>query len=297
MPDHQVPTTLDPGAGLSESFVRLPDGRRLRTVTGGAGDGPLVLFEAGMSGPAAEWTHTQREIGTRARTLSYDRAGYGGSDDDPADRTLARIVDDLTALLDQLGETAPVVLAGHSWGGPIIRLFADRHPDRVAAMAFVDGTIAEYFTEKLVKVTALSFRVLAFAFRFTGKNLKRRIAVPKGLSPDISNDDIDILLRDYACHRAMHTGSRECAHLMAALPVMKRIQANGTPPVPTVYLQAGRVDRGMAKTRPLWNRVAGELADAAPTAEYVLVPETGHLIPQERPEAVREAIFGLLDRL
>ena len=89
-----------------------------------------------MSAPAASWIHTQREISAHARTLSYDRAGYGGSDVDPHDRTLSRIVDDLTALLDALGEKEPVVLVGHSWGGPIMRLFADRSPERVRETIF-----------------------------------------------------------------------------------------------------------------------------------------------------------------
>src|SRR5690348_7809146 len=141
-------TALCPGTGLREQQVALPDGRRLRAVLAGDADGPLVVFEAGMSAPAASWIHTQREVSSRARTLSYDRAGYGGSDVDPHERTLERIVDDLTALLDAQGETAPVVLVGHSWGGPILRLFAERSPDRVAGLVFVDATVVEVMPDR-----------------------------------------------------------------------------------------------------------------------------------------------------
>ncbi|HWD01227.1 MAG TPA: alpha/beta fold hydrolase [Amycolatopsis sp.] len=295
--DHFPATTRSPGTGLLENFLTLPDGRRIRTITGGSGPGPLVVFEAGMSAPAAEWVHTQREVAARARTLSYDRAGYGGSDDDPHDRTLERIVEDLSAVLDAVGETGPVVLAGHSWGGPIIRLFADRNPDRVAGLVFVDGSLAECFSVKLVKATARSFRAFSILSRFAGKRMLLRIALPHGSAPEISGADLEILLRDYACPRAMRTGARECAHLLAALPTIQQLQATGTPRVPTFYLQAGRVDRGMGTIRPLWNRVAEELVAATPQAKLVVVGEAGHLIPQEAPGPVREAIFDVLDRV
>jgi hypothetical protein len=49
---------------------------------------------------------------------------------------------------------------------------------------------------------------------------------------------------DYATARAMKAGSREAAQIASALPVLRRVQATGTPDVPTVCLQAGLVERG-----------------------------------------------------
>jgi pimeloyl-ACP methyl ester carboxylesterase len=285
---------LDPGSGLIESYVALPDGRRLRVVTGGKGDGPLVLFEAGMSAPAASWVHTQREIGTRTRTVSYDRAGYGGSDVDPHDRTLERMVDDLTSLLDALGETQPVVLVGHSWGGPIVRLFCERHPDRVAGLVFVDATLAAVMGTPNARLIALSFAVTSTFVRLGGKALIRKLTLPRGASPAIAPADLDIMFRDYACIRAMRAGSQEAAQIGPALPTMRRLEAAGTPAVATICLQAGRVDRGMAKSRPLFNRAATDLMAAVPNGRVVIVEDAGHLIPQENPAAVREAILEVL---
>src|SRR5690242_15010246 len=179
---------LSPGAGLTEAYVVLPDGRRLRTITAGSGDGPLVVFEAGMSAPAASWVHTQRELSAHTRTLSYDRAGYGGSDVDPADRTLERLTDDLTALLDALGETAPVLLVGHSWGGPILRLFSERHPDRVAGLVFVDATLTDVMPQSDSKLLTRSFAVLEFLVRIGGKSLVVKQTIPHW-SAEISGPD------------------------------------------------------------------------------------------------------------
>jgi pimeloyl-ACP methyl ester carboxylesterase len=287
---------LDPGAGLRERMVVLPDGRMLRTVLAGESHtGPLVVFEAGMSAPAASWVHTQREVSVRARTLSYDRAGYGGSDVDSHERTLERIVDDLTALLDVLGETSPVILVGHSWGGPIIRLFADRHPHRVAGLVFVDATVAETMPARNALLMQGAFAIMSLLARIGGKGLIRKVSLPHGTSSDISDSDASIMLRDYACARAMQAGRREAAQIVSAHSTMRRLQKTGTPDVPTLCLQGGRIDRGMATTRPMMNRTAAELMSAATDGRVQVVERAGHLIPQEVPAAVRDGIFEVLD--
>lgn len=300
MHTHRRRTTqraLDPGAGLADRLATLPDGRRIRFVTAGDAPGPLVVFEAGMSAPAASWIHTQREVSLRARTLSYDRAGYGGSDVDPQPRTLERLTDDLTSLLDAIGETAPVLLVGHSWGGPILRLFADRHPERVAGLVFVDASLGEAMTPAAARTTARSLRVMQLLARAGGGRLIERLALPDGGSPEISRADMAILMRDHACARAMRAGAREASQIGAAVPLMLDLQAAGTPDVPTVCLQGGRVDRGMATLRPLLNETAAALMAAVPRGRVVVVDDAGHLIPQECPAAVRDAILDVLDTL
>ncbi|WP_420096149.1 alpha/beta fold hydrolase, partial [Brevibacterium sediminis] len=67
--------SLDPGSGLDEEFVSIDGGRRIRVVRAGTGDGPLVVFEAGMGSAASQWNHIQRELSSRYRTIAYDRAG------------------------------------------------------------------------------------------------------------------------------------------------------------------------------------------------------------------------------
>lgn len=285
---------LDPGRGLTERFVALPDGRRLRAVVTGEGGGPLVVFEAGMSAPAASWVHTQREISAHVRTLSYDRAGYGGSDLDSHPRTLERIVDDLTGLLDGLGETQPVVLVGHSWGGPIIRLFAQRHPQRVAGLLFVDATVAEIMPARNARILAISFGVMALLARCGGKGLIMRFTLQHGASSEISGEDLALMARDYACAGAMRAAIREAAAITSALPTMRDLQAQGSPEVPTISLQAGRVERGMSKARPLFNRTVASLMAAVPHGQTIVVEGAGHLLPQENPPAVRSAVLDVV---
>lgn len=286
---------LDPGHGLTERLVTLPDGRRLRTVVAGEAEGPLVVFEAGMSAPAASWVHTQREVSAVVRTLSYDRAGYGGSDVDPQPRTLERIVEDLTALLDAVGETGPVVLVGHSWGGPILRLFAATHPARVSGLVLVDATVAESMPERSARLLPHVFALLSLVAAAGGKALVVKATTPHPLSPLISEADKAVLLRDYACAQAMRAGRREAQQILPALPLLRRLQAEGTPSVPTVCVQGGRVDRGMTRLRPILNQTAHELMSAVPDGRCVVVDEAGHLVPQECPGPVRDAVLDVVE--
>ncbi|MEU4235769.1 alpha/beta hydrolase [Actinoplanes sp. NPDC026619] len=111
---------------MSESesrFLTLDGGRRLHYRMAGDGD-VTVVFEAGLGMSGVCWGLVAPEIATQARTVVYDRAGIGSSDDGPKPRTLTRLAADLGALLDAL--PGPFVLVGHSWGGPIVRLRAAR---------------------------------------------------------------------------------------------------------------------------------------------------------------------------
>lgn len=81
------------------------------------------------------------DVGSFTRVCAYDRPGTGDSrSTEVAQPTSAQSsADDLEKLLTASGETAPFVLVGHSYGGPIIRLFASDQPDRVGGLVLVDA--------------------------------------------------------------------------------------------------------------------------------------------------------------
>lgn len=294
--DEHVPGVLDPGTGLAEGRVVLPDGRRIRTVTAGDAPGPLVVFEAGSTAPAAEWIAVQRAVSARARTLAYDRSGYAGSDDDPEPRTLERMAEDLLGVLEAVGEKQPVVLVAHSWGGPIVRLFARRHPERVAAIVLVDATPSLALERGQARLGILSFRLTSLLLRVGALPLVKRMVLPHGASTELSEDDMAIMWRDYATVRAMGTGVREAKQFDAAYPLLVELENEGTPDVPTIAVQGGRVEGGKSarEFRSDFNAATQRLMDAHPQGRAVVVEGAGHLIPQEKPEAVVKAIFEVL---
>src|SRR3954470_23972707 len=93
-------------------------GRRLHVVERGEGE-PLVVLEAGLAASSLSWCLVEEGIAEFARAVSYDRAGFGASDEAGHAATAADAADDLAKLLDALGVRRPVVMVGHSFGGLI----------------------------------------------------------------------------------------------------------------------------------------------------------------------------------
>ena len=91
-----------------------------------------------------------------ARTVSYDRAGVGLSDDGPLPRDGRRIAAELRRALLLAGVAPPYLLVGASFGGPYIRVFAGMYPDDVAGMVLVDPTTDNQRFDDAAGVPALA---------------------------------------------------------------------------------------------------------------------------------------------
>jgi len=131
---------LDPAVAAEfakpHELVKLEDGRRLNLFCMGSGD-RTVLFDAGGSDWSVVWALVQPEIAKKARACSYDRAGLGYSDPSTAPRTPLAIVDDAHALITTAIK-GPVILVGHSLGGFNVKLHAALYPGDVSALVLVD---------------------------------------------------------------------------------------------------------------------------------------------------------------
>jgi pimeloyl-ACP methyl ester carboxylesterase len=116
-------------------------GCRLHARVEGDGNTPVV-FEAGFASSSVNWMVVQPQVAGFATTCCYDRAGLGWSD--PAQGTFdaPRMVASLVTLLDKLNLPGPYVLVGHSYGGLLVRLFAERYPGKVAGLVLVDPILA-----------------------------------------------------------------------------------------------------------------------------------------------------------
>lgn len=115
------------------------DGRSIRMLLAGRGDA-TVVFENGAGAPLETWGKVQPDVSGFARTVSYDRAGIGLSDEGPLPRDGRRIAGELRRALLSAGIAPPYILVGASFGGPYIRVFAGVYPDDVAGMVLVDPT-------------------------------------------------------------------------------------------------------------------------------------------------------------
>jgi len=99
---------------------------------------PTVIMDTGHGVPAVGWDFVQPEVAKFTRVCSYDRAGYGWSSPGPMPRTSLQVAKELHALLAVSGEKGPYVLVAHSLGGYNVRVFTGQYPADVAGLVLVD---------------------------------------------------------------------------------------------------------------------------------------------------------------
>jgi pimeloyl-ACP methyl ester carboxylesterase len=221
---------------------------------------PTVMLEAGSGNSADTWAGVQPEIARFTRVCSYNRAGLGQSDPAPTGvRTVQDSVDNLHALLAAADISGPIVLAGHSLGGLIVRLYASQYPDEVVGLVLVDGMPPS--------LPAAGLALLPMPER------RETFTILRGLHPE-DPEHLDIIASG--------------VWVMAHHPT----------PVPTVVLAAGfHGARGAppdAAFEDLWQELQQEQAREL-DAVFVPIPEGDHFLQQDRPEQVIAAIRQVVE--
>jgi pimeloyl-ACP methyl ester carboxylesterase len=129
-------------------------GRHMRLVCEGRADPKraTVIFESGAFGFSGDWANVQPLMSARGlRSCAYDRAGMGLSDASSEPRDGVNVARDLEKLLAAAHVDGPLILVGHSMAGSRLHLYANRNPDRVKGLVFVDTTPSEVMGDPVVR--------------------------------------------------------------------------------------------------------------------------------------------------
>ena len=137
--------TSTAGCGTSTGSKVDIGGRSLYIDCRGEGS-PTVILEAGLTSDTTAWDDVFDPIAEFSRVCAYDRANNGRSDEVSL-HTGDQSVSDLEKLLAAKKISPPYVLVAWSFGGPISRLFAARHPNDVTGMVLVDTDPTDYRSE------------------------------------------------------------------------------------------------------------------------------------------------------
>jgi pimeloyl-ACP methyl ester carboxylesterase len=133
----QKPQTRTDHMSTKTFWLHGPAGR-LFVDQGGTGGTPVVIVHS-LAGNTTQWTPQLEHLRRTRRAIAFDLRGHGQSDPAPnEDYSLAAIASDLAALVDSLG-LEKFILLGHSYGGGVIATYAGMHPERVAALLFIDA--------------------------------------------------------------------------------------------------------------------------------------------------------------
>jgi pimeloyl-ACP methyl ester carboxylesterase len=238
-------------------------GRRLFLRCTGHGS-PTVVFEGGLT---TDWYELQNQLSGFTRVCSYDRPGGPRSRSDPAPipRTARDFVADLHALLRAAHVPGPYVLAGHSNSGLFSVLYASTHPRQVAGLVLIDAVHPATIKRRLAMLKPLVPPEVWEALRQLMITVPPRLVDPEG---------IDIWTSERQTRMALRRSP------LRPMPLV--VLAHGhpdDPPPPYVELE-----------EPFWRQLQRELAQLVPGGRLVIATESGHIIQDDQPELVLDAI-------
>ena len=285
-------------------------GRRLHVDVRGKGS-PAVVLEAGIAASSLSWCLVQNRIAEFTTAIAYDRAGFGWSDPPSHHFTAGDAARDLALLLDRLEIDGPVVLAGHSFGGLIARVFEQSYSARVAGLILVDPVSRTEWRDPnqnqkrmLARGAALSRRGAALAqLGVVGFALKLLLSgsrsIPKLLAKASAGNGASITERltgevrkmprelwpaiaahwsEARCFRAM---ADSLEHLPESAGQVDESRELGC--LPVIVLSA-------ATASPLAMEEHERDARLSRRGQHLVVPNAGHWLQLDAPDAVVDAI-------
>lgn len=258
-----------------------------------SGQGPAtVVFENGLGTSLEQWDQVATAIGTRAKVVRYDRRRAPDTGPVPV-HSAAQSVEDLLALRDVLKVGQPCILVGHSWGGVIVRLFAQRHPARVAGMVLVDATNEAVDSQGLALLPAI-YRIMTLASRVPPLRLRLvGLFAPPG-APAGYRARIEQMVADpVTSRRALRTARAESSGLRSSLAEIRR-DCPTLPGIPIAVLvgeATGAAVKSAARVHVAWQELVARSANAT----YTSVPAVGHHIPLLAPDVVARTILEVMD--
>jgi 3-oxoadipate enol-lactonase len=257
-------------------FIEL-DGVTLRFELSGKGDRTIVLVHE-MGGSLESWDDVAPQLAESRRVLRYDTRGAGMSQKVRGELGIDAMADDIAALLDHLGISGKVALAGIAVGGAIALHFAARYPERTSAVAAgspATGIAPERRASALERVARIEAAGMAFAVTDSMQN---------GYPPELRGD-----IRRFERYRARWLGNDPASYatiwrMLAGLDMERELTGLRAP----VLVIGGSLDR----VRP--PALAQALAKTMPKAIYDEV-RTGHYMAVQTPDLISDRIDAFLD--
>lgn len=254
--------------------------------------GPALLLLHGFTGSGATWT-PHLEAWWKFTTIAVDLLGHGRSacPADPARYGMERCVEDLLALLDQLGVQRTAVL-GYSMGGRVALHLALRlalqAPDRLWALVLESASPGiSSASERQTRRTSDA----ALADSIEQDGLAAFVDRWQALPLFATQAQLPAAVRDALRHQRMAHTPHGLANSLRGLgagmqePVLHSL---GHVRVPVLLLAGARDTKYCALAR--------RMATVLPHPRVAIVPESGHAIHLERPVIFADTVERFLDR-
>jgi len=268
----------------------------LRAVIGGSG--PPLLLIPGWPQTWYAWRKAAARLSKMRTVIIAEPRGMGESDKPTGSYDMGTLAGDMVALMDALGHKGPFDVAGHDLGTWIGYAMAADYPARLSRLVLIDAAVPGVSPNpSALAPPAINKRVWHFGFNRLGPELNEALVGGredvfigwqfrnKAARPDSLSDadiavyvdafrDPDTLRAGFDYYRAIETNVAQNARRLKtrlALPIL---------------IIAGEKGVGQA--------MVDGLSDIGARIESRILPEIGHYVPDEAPEALAELIINFM---
>jgi pimeloyl-ACP methyl ester carboxylesterase len=301
-PDGVAAATLADEGGY---FVDV-NGLQTYVLETGPSDGPVVLLQHGFGGSTFSWREQMDALADAGfRAVAFDRPPYGLSAK-TGELPLSQVEQaQFTAAFMDVMSFDAAALVGHSMGGGVIGQFAALYPDRVTALAFVDGAppVADGSESSggrgggLLGVPSFVGGLLDFApFQRWGQILLRTFLQPEtftNLQTSAYYDPADVTPEVAAGYQRQLQVEGWDEGMLTLFSNMNGGFAPLTPEQLSALTMPVAIFWGENDT---WVPIsAGErLRAVLPNADWFTYPQTGHLPMEEQPDLFNRDLLAFL---
>ena len=264
------------------------NGILMHYVIGGKGD-PVVLLH-GWPETWYEWRHIIPQlIDNNYTVIAPDMRGFGDSEKPQIGYDTKTVAEDIYQLVKKLGNSKIYIVA-HDWGGPVAYSYAAAHPQDVRKMVILDTLLPGFGLEEAANFSPKGLWHLSF---HAVRDLPEKLIDGKEdiylnwfydwtyNQSAITSEDREEYIKQYSKPGAMRAGfeyyravfedseqNKEYANEKLEIPIL------------TIGGEAGIGNFTTASFQKVANNVTG-----------ITLPNTGHFIPEERPNFLTKQIL------
>ena len=270
--------------------------------------GPTVVLDSGQGCNSLDWALVQPSLAEFTRVCSYDRAGYGWSDESPKERSAGNMVDELHSLLHKADIPAPYILVGHSLGGVNVRLYASRYPDEVAGVVLVDSSHEDQL-DKMPKMdlpsgTSLLWMSRLGISRLFSNNAKRKELL-KNVYGDLPEETQKIRNALGESTTSLKTALGEAFALPKSLLELKSSggMLNDKPLIVITACKTMSAEgTGISKEQmddiySIFQDLQKDLVTKSTNSKHVFAEKSDHMIPYNQPEIIVDSVQNIIKEL
>lgn len=282
---------------LTHGMADIEPSLRLHYVTAGEGPRTVVLLH-GFPQTWWEWRHVIPALAAEGLgIIAPDYRGAGHSWRPVGGYDKATMAHDIHRLVrDHLGVEEPITIVGHDIGLMVAYAYAQRYRDETARLVVMDAPLPGTAVFDQLRSDP---RVWHFAFHNARDVAEMLVAgrerqylqtffTARVFDPSaITDEDLDLYASAYAAPGAMRAGFELYrAFDQDAEDNREALRRHGKLAIPVLAI-GGAISTSGAVVEEMMREVADDVTG-------LRVPETAHWIPEERPQAVVDALLRFL---